>query len=387
MIFINAPAAGWAAVDPRGPATVRLKSERENGPAGRKTEGVEIMKKSGLLALGLVAAALVAAGRAWRRMPLLGKVVFITGGSRGLGLALAREFARHGARIAIVARDKAELERAREDLAGRGAEVWTGLCDLRDRQQVDAALREAVSHFGSLDILVNNAGIIIVGPLETMTDEDFQKAMEVHFWAPYYTMNAAIPHLRGRDSRIVNIVSIGGKLAVPHLAPYSASKFALAGLSAAYRSELLKDGILVTTVFPGLMRTGSHLNALFKGKHHEEFSWFSLGAGLPASSISAHRAARQIVRACREGRAQLIITTQARLAAFAAALFPNLTGRVLAMMNRMLPEVPQRDHEVRTGWESLSKWSPSFFTRLADRATEEYNELRGHAAPPKKSGD
>lgn len=345
------------------------------------------MKKFGLMGWLLAAggaAAMLAGGKAIKRISLVGKVVFITGGSRGLGLALAREFARQGARLAIVARDKAELERARADLAQRGAEVWAGLCDVRDQAQIEAAIREVVSQFGALDILVNNAGIITVGPLETMTDDDFQKALEIHLWAPYFAMNAAIPHLRGRAGHIVNIVSIGGKLAIPHLAPYSASKFALAGLSQAYRAELIKDGIQVTTVFPGLMRTGSHLNALFKGRHQEEYNWFSLGAGMPASSISAGRAARQIVRACRSGQPQLIISTQARLLAFAAALFPNLMAHLMGAVNRLLPKNPETDHEIRSGWESRSESSPSLLTRLADLATEEYNGLRGHDSVPRR---
>lgn len=344
------------------------------------------MKIAGLLRWGLVAAAMGVALRWSRRgMSLAGKVVFITGGSRGLGLALAREFARRGARVAIVARDKAELERAKEDLAKRGAEVWTGLCDLRDREQISAALREVVSYFGGLDVLVNNAGILTVGPLESMTDDDFNKALAVHFWAPYFAMNAAIPHLKGRDSRIVNIVSIGGKLAIPHMTPYTASKFALAGLSHAYRTELRKSGIRVTTVFPGLMRTGSHLNALFKGKNREEFRWFSLGVASPASSMGATRAARQIVRACRLGQPQLIVSRQARLLALASVVFPNLTAHALALVNRSLPGMPELDHEMHTGWESQPEGGARL-TRLANKATEEFNELRGHASAQGEAG-
>lgn len=335
-----------------------------------------------------IAGGMLAAGLAlrWLRrgVSLVGKVVFITGGSRGLGLALAREFARQGARIAIVARDKAELERAKEDLAQRGAEVWTGLCDLRDREQLTAAIREIVSYYGGLDVLVNNAGIITVGPIESMSDDDFGKALDLHFWAPYFAMNAAIPHLKGRGGRIVNIVSIGGKLAIPHLAAYTASKFALAGLSCAYRAELAKDNIPVTTVFPGLMRTGSHLNALFKGKNREEFRWFSMGVASPASSIGAGRAARQIVRACRLGQPQLIITWQAKLLARMAALFPNLTERALALVNRALPQMPERDHDLHTGWESQPEGSHSRMSWFADKATEEFNELRGHSSPSGK---
>jgi short-subunit dehydrogenase len=102
--------------------------------------------------------------------------------------------------------------------------------------------------------------------------------MAIHFWAPFYAMQAVLPQMRERGAgRIVNISSIGGKVAVPHLAPYCASKFALVGLSKAMRIELAKDNIFVTTVCPGLMRTGSHVNAVFKGQNEKEFAWFSIG--------------------------------------------------------------------------------------------------------------
>src|SRR6201982_336127 len=99
--------------------------------------------------------------------------------------------------------------------------------------------------------------------------------------------------------RIVNISSMGGKVAMPHFAPYSASKFALTGFSDAIRSELARENIHVTTVAPGLMRTGSHVNAQFKGEHDAEFGWFAAASGMPLISMNAERAARKILAACR----------------------------------------------------------------------------------------
>jgi len=332
-----------------------------------------------LFRLLLIGGALaVVASRIRNRISFKGKVVFITGGSRGLGLALGREFAKEGARIAIVARDAYELQAAKEDLEKRGAEVWSGVCDLRERSQLERAIEEAANHFGGLDLLVNNAGEITVGPLEMMARSDFEDAMDIHFWAPLDAMTAAIPYLRDRRGRIVNIVSIGGKVAIPHLAPYCASKFALAGLSDSFRTELSKEGIQVTSVFPGLMRTGSHLNAWFKGRHREEFTWFSLGAALPVSSIAAVRAARQIVEACRRGQPQLIITRQARLLALGYSVFPNTTARLLGFIDRLLPEAKGGEGGIHSGWDSQSNRTPSVLTRLADQAAEEYNELRSH---------
>src|ERR1041385_172749 len=197
---------------------------------------------------------------------LNGKTVLITGGSRGLGLVMAREFAREGARVALCARDEAELERAQADLETLTAEVMTVPCDVTNRQSVALMIDHVDSRFRGVDVLVNNAGVIQVGPIEVMTPEDFDEAMKVHFWGPLNTVLAVLPAMRARKSgRIVNISSIAGKVSVPHLVPYSASKFALVGLSKGLRTELMKDGIKVTTVCPGLMRTGSPRNADFKG--------------------------------------------------------------------------------------------------------------------------
>ena len=137
-----------------------------------------------------------------------------------------------------------------------------------------------------------------------MKREDFKDAFDIHFWAPF---NVTLPlYLTCRKAviaRIVNIASFGGKVAVPHLAPYCVSKFALIGLSDALRAELFSKHISVTTVAPGLLRTGSHKNAFFKGQHRKEFAWFSLGASNPIVSMDADRAAGQILEAVRSRRA------------------------------------------------------------------------------------
>jgi NAD(P)-dependent dehydrogenase (short-subunit alcohol dehydrogenase family) len=159
---------------------------------------------------------------------LRGRVVLVTGGSRGLGLVLARQFAREGARVAICARDEAELERARLDLEKRGADAFAVKCDVTIDSEVREMIKRIHEHFGPIDVLVNNAGVIQVGPLETMGTEDFRQAMNTHFWGPLNTILAVLPEMRRRQSgRIVNISSIGGKIGIPHLVPYSASKFAL----------------------------------------------------------------------------------------------------------------------------------------------------------------
>jgi NAD(P)-dependent dehydrogenase (short-subunit alcohol dehydrogenase family) len=281
------------------------------------------------------------------------KVVLITGGSRGLGLEIARQVCEQGGRVAILARDPDELARAKSNLAARGGEVLTVQCDLLDAAQIQSAVQQTIDRFGKIDILINNAGIIEIGPLEHMEIEDFDRAMRLHFWAPFILYTLVVPQMRtAGGGRIVNISSIGGKIAVPHLAPYSASKFALTGFSDAIRSELARDNIYVTTVTPGMMRTGSQVHARFKGDHSAEYKWFEISSKLPLVSISTERAARKILAACRGGRPALIMPWSACFVIAANALFPNLIGYIMKIVNRCLPSrVSQSGDEARPGAE------------------------------------
>jgi NAD(P)-dependent dehydrogenase (short-subunit alcohol dehydrogenase family) len=311
------------------------------------------------------------------RYSLRNKVVLITGGSRGLGLVLARHICAQGGSVALIARDSEELARAKTDLAPRGGAVLTIQCDLLDTAQTEATVRQVIDRFGKIDILINNAGIIEVGPLEHMTRDDFERAMRLHFWAAYELVSQTVPEMRRRGGgRIVNISSIGGKVAVPHLAPYSVSKFALTGFSDAIRAELARDNIHVTTVAPGMMRIGSHVNAKFKGKHDAEFAWFAASAGAPMVSINADRAARKILAACRRGQPSLTLTFAARGAIFGNALFPNLTGHAMKLTNRFLPGTGDEEgNDSRTG-SQLHRLTPKWLTHLADGATARNNERK-----------
>ena len=305
-----------------------------------------------------------------------GRVVVITGGSRGLGLLMARQLKKAGARLTLLARNREELQRAKEQLGG-GTSVLAITCDVSDRASVQHAIEIVMQHFGRIDMLINNAGIIQVGPLEHMTYGDYHHAMNVHFWGALHCTEAVLPHMRRRRAgRIVNIASIGGLIAVPHLAPYSASKFALVGYSDAVRAEVAKDGIRVTTVCPGLMRTGSSVNALMKGKREAEFAWFGALSSLPIVSIDARRAARKILDAALRGAPHLTITPQARLAAMLDRLMPNTFGRMMAVANRLLPApVGVQGNEAWTGGESRPAALPRLVTALGDRAALRNNEL------------
>jgi NAD(P)-dependent dehydrogenase (short-subunit alcohol dehydrogenase family) len=304
------------------------------------------------------------------------RVVVITGGSRGLGLVMARRLAAEGARLVLLARDPEELARARAQLPVE-ADVMTVTCDVRRRADVRAAMEQVIGRWTAVDVLINNAGVIQVGPLEHMTPEDFENAMATHFWGPLHLMYEVVPVMRRRGfGRIVNISSIGGRVAIPHLAPYSASKFALAGLSDAVRAELDQHGIKVTTVCPGLMRTGSPVNADIKGQHQAEYAWFAIADSTPGLSVSAEHAAKQIIEACRFGDPDLTISLPAKVAVVANNAMPTAVARLMALANQFLPKATGKsgDRKLR-GLEAESELTDGIATTLTDRAAVANNEI------------
>lgn len=331
-------------------------------------------------ALLLGAALGYALARPGRSYSFRGRSVIITGGSRGLGLEMARQLAKEGARLTLIARDPYVLKRAEHEVTSPGSDVLTIACDVREQKQVNDAVARSVTTMGVPHVLINNAGVIQVGPMAEMKVADFEEAMAVHFFGPLYFTWAVLPHmLANGGGRIVNISSAGGKIAVPHLLPYTAGKFALTGFSAGLRSELIRKNIFVTTVCPGLMRTGSARNAIFKGKHQREFAWFSLSGSLPLLSVNAERAACQILEACRRGRAQLIIGAHVKAAILLNEIWPSGTSTLLSALDRMLPGENSGTGEARMGHERQSSLSPSWLTRLNEKAAWKNNEmLTGH---------
>jgi NAD(P)-dependent dehydrogenase (short-subunit alcohol dehydrogenase family) len=326
-----------------------------------------------LVAAGVALAVARAAWRRSRALDLSGKVVLITGGSRGLGFALAEEFAAHGARVSICARGEDALLRARARLEARGADVHAYRCDVSVREQVDGWVAEATERFGPVDVLVNNAGVIAVGAFATQRVEDFAEVMDIHFWGTLYPTFAVLPAMVARrEGRIANVTSVGGKISVPLLLPYNASKFAAVGLSEGLRAELAPKGVLVTTVVPGLMRTGSYLAAYFKEPQRLTYSLFTPISATPLTTISARRAARKIVDAVRHGDPELILTAHANFAARVNGLAPGTMARVLALVARALPE-GTRPEKVR-GSEIESPIDESFVTSLGRKAAADLNQ-------------
>jgi NAD(P)-dependent dehydrogenase (short-subunit alcohol dehydrogenase family) len=312
---------------------------------------------------------------------LRGAVALITGGSRGLGLALSRELAQQGCRLAICARDESELEAARIDLQQFGTEVLATPCDVSDQAQVAAMVEAVTRHYGRIDILVNNAGIIVVAPVETLTRADFERVMAINFWGVLNPTLEVLPEMRTRGAgRIVNITSIGGKIAVPHLLPYTCAKFAAVGLSEGLRAELADTGISVTTVVPGLMRTGSHLHAEFGGEQEAEYRWFALGASAPYPvAIGADRAARLIVRAVKRGHAECTYPVSAVVAARLSGLLPSTTTNALTLVDRFLPQPPRQAAGTSPGATIEADLDSPLLraaTVLGRAAAEEYKQVR-----------
>jgi NAD(P)-dependent dehydrogenase (short-subunit alcohol dehydrogenase family) len=339
------------------------------------------MRKETLILSAAGIGALVAARTLMRGRgdDLRAQVVLITGGSRGLGLALARSFIRQECRIAICARDRDELRAAARDLKDRGGDAFTVECDVTDRAQVSRMVHEVERRYGRIDVLVNNAGEIQVGPVRSMTLQDFDRAMKVMFWGTVYPTLAVLPKLLERNSgRIVNITSIGAKVAVPHLLPYTCAKFAAASFSEGLRAELAGKNVKVVTIAPGLMRTGSHLNASFKGDTERESTWFSLAATLPGISMNADRAAAQIVEATRRGDAEKILSNPANLAARFHGLFPGATAELLGLVNRMILPKGQGSR-ARRGRDTKALHSPwlSAVTVLGRIAARRYLQHAG----------
>lgn len=326
--------------------------------------------------IGLLARSLA---RRARRLDLRGKTVVITGGSRGLGLAVARELGRRGCRLALCARGIEGLDRARRELEAAGVDVMVFPCDATDEVEVARFIADAEARFGRIDALVANAATIKVGPVSTMTRRDFQEAFEQIFWAAYNPTMAVLPAMRRHGAgRIVHITSIGGKVGVPHLAPYCSAKFALTGFSETLRAELAGTGVRVTTVVPGLMRTGSHVHASFKGQPAKEFAWFGLAATSPLTAVSAKRAARQVVDALEHGDAERIISAPALLASLAHGVAPGLVSELMRASNRILPDDGEPSRAVRGTEVEHDAPGGKLIDAFGRSSAERYNQRPEH---------
>lgn len=276
------------------------------------------------------------------KFKLNGKVILITGGSSGLGLALARELAARGAKLTLCARSADKLEIARQELEGTGAEVITMPVDLTDHDEVKTMIDDVVRKYGTIDVLINNAGIVQVGPQENMSIEDYERAVKTNFWGPLYAIHAVLPYFKQQKSgRIVNVTSVGGKIALPHLLPDRASEFAAVGLSENMHAELKRENIHVTTVVPNLTRAQSSRNVTVNGNHEDEDAWFNLSDSSPVSQ-EAEVAARDIIKALEYGEPEAILSLSGKLATIVKGIAPGWVNIAMGVANTFLPDPTEK---------------------------------------------
>ncbi|WP_392971518.1 SDR family NAD(P)-dependent oxidoreductase [Streptomyces sp. LN245] len=345
-----------------------------------------------------------------RRSDLAGLSVLVTGGSRGLGLLLSARLAQRGCLVTMAARDEDELRRGAEWAEERtGKKFSIAVCDVRDRHAVESVVRQADARHGGLDIVVANAGVIQVAPVASLGSGAFEDAMDTIFGGAVNTAMAALPFLRASEAggRLCLIGSVGGLLAVPHLLPYSCAKAAVGALGEGLRAETTGDRLSVTTVHPGLMRTGSHLQAEFGGRSSREFAWFSALSGTPVLSMDADRAAERIVRALERRRTRLVLTPAARAASVAHGVALPLSPGSAASPRGCCPLPRQRTaaptrrgtassratasigrpppgRRRYAGWAAASTTGPPTATTSTSRARRPAPDRRGSRDPRQK---
>jgi NAD(P)-dependent dehydrogenase (short-subunit alcohol dehydrogenase family) len=327
-----------------------------------------------------VGAAIWAARRLAPRIDLDGRVALVTGGARGLGLLVAEELARRGAKVAVCARDPAEVERAIRRLSRTGAEIFGCACDLGDRGAAESFVTAAVARFGRLDVVVNDAGVMSVAPHASLAEGAIRDVLAANFWSAVHVTRAALPELakQGGEGRLVNVTSIGGRVALPHMLPYNVSKAAMLAFSSTLAAELGhpragQPRVRVTTVVPGPMRTGSIYAAEVGGRAREEIRWFSLISYLPLASVSAERAARRVVLAIERGDGEVHVGLGGRAIGLLQGVAPRLTAALLGALNRFLMPEPGTSGET---WRGHELDVPEPVRPAADRGAEETGQHR-----------
>lgn len=311
--------------------------------------------------------------------PFRSQKILITGGSRGLGLALAKDLVKQGAHVALMARDAQELERARQMLLAldRDADVMICPCDVTVHAQVDACLKDIFSTWNKLDVVINNAGAILVGPFDSMNENDFRAQMEVHLFAIIHMVKQVLPEFRKQGvGKFINICSMGGRVAVPHMLPYDASKFALAGFSQGLAAELSKENITVTTVYPALMKTGSPIQAVFKGDAAKEFDWFATADYFPGLTQSAQSAAKNILYAASRDRTEVVLSTLGSLRLLGQVVAPELMHWTMATLNKFMPESTNDIYKTGAQVAEKARVFQRYFGEAARLVEEEWNQKR-----------
>jgi short-subunit dehydrogenase len=253
---------------------------------------------------------------------LAGCRAIVTGASGGIGRAIAVELAALGARVALAARSADALGQLAAELRSQGREAVAVPCDVTRPEDRERLVRTAVETWGGLDLLVNNAGVGSWGHFATSTEAINRRVMEVNFFAPAELIRLAMPHLRhGRRPAVVNVTSMTGRRGMPAWPEYSASKFALVGLSEALRSEFVRFGVDVVVIVPGLTRSGLNAHLL----RSEGRADLPFDKGMPPEEV-----ARGVVAAIRANRREVVLGSEAKRLLLMNRFFPRLLNRLIA---------------------------------------------------------
>lgn len=235
----------------------------------------------------------------------------------GIGEAIARAFAAEGARVALAARSLDKLGEIAKSLPTESLTIQT---DVSRPDHVRAMIQTTVAHFGRIDILVNNAAVGMYAAAADMSPEKVEKLVATNWLGPMYAIQAAIPHMKKQGGgQIINISSVAGKVALPWMGAYCASKFALNAFSDSLRMELLADNIHVITVCPGRVNTPFTRNA---------FKDFATSPLIPGG-ISAERVARTVLRASKMRKREVIVPADNHLFGWIHALLPATVDRFM----------------------------------------------------------
>ena len=261
-----------------------------------------------------------------------GKVVIITGGSRGLGRSLAAAFAEQRARVVIAARDAAALRQTADQLADGDRDVIGIPADVTRQESVEQLITETVGLHDRLDVLVNCAGRSDRGELLQTTAEQFRELWELNFLAPARCTAAAAPHLIASRGHVINIGSLAAKVASRFLGAYAVSKFPLDAYSQQLRLELAPQGVAVLLVCTGPIRRGDGDNRYAARSQGLPGSAAAPGAGVKLSALDPDDLSRRILRAAEHRREELIIPRRARWLFALCRLYPRLGDRLIRKM-------------------------------------------------------
>jgi short-subunit dehydrogenase len=257
-------------------------------------------------------------------MKLTSKVAIITGASEGIGAALARLFVQEGARVTLAARQEGKLQALANELGEENILVVP--TDVTDPAQVKRMVEKTVERFGGLDILVNNAGMGYYTRVAEMDAAKHRQMWELNFFAAVDCTQQAMPHLKQRRGTVVNISSVAGKLAVPVIGAYAATKFALNAISTVLRMEMARTGVRVMTVCPGVVKTRFSENASFDAMKPEgRLSTLTQG-------ISPEKVARETVKGIVLGKREVVVPGYYRFLFAFRNMFPALVDGVMARM-------------------------------------------------------